>query len=51
MKSLTYLIAYTMSLAPVAALTLYISDTASAQIISSFEEVIDMLQTLNASLI
>jgi len=51
MKSLSFFVVYAMSLAPIAALALYVSDTAALQITSSFELVIDMLETLNRSLI
>ncbi len=51
MKSFSFFVIYAVSLAPIAALTLYISDTAALQITSSFELVIDMLETLNRALI
>ncbi len=51
MKSLSSLIIYAASLAPIAAFALYINDAAAAQINSSFEIVIDLLQTLNRSLL
>jgi len=49
MKSFSSLITYGVSVAPIAALALFINDAATAQISSSFEMVIDLLQTLNRS--
>lgn len=51
MRFLTFFVIYTISLAPIAALVMFVSDSASAQIISSFETVINVLETLNASII
>jgi len=51
MKSFSSLITYGVSLAPIAAFALYINDAAATQITSSFDMVIELLQTLNRSLL
>jgi len=51
MKSLSSLLVYAMSLAPIAALALYVSDTAASQITTSFGLVTDMLETLNRAML
>lgn len=51
MKSLSFFVVYAMSLAPIAVMTIYIGETASNQILSSLEVVIDILETLNRSLL
>ncbi len=45
------MIIYAANLAPIAAFALYINDAAAAQINSSLEVVIDILETLNRSLL
>jgi len=50
MKSLSSLIIYAVSLAPIAAISLFISDAAAAQIINSLESVTHLLETLNRAL-
>lgn len=51
MRFLFYIIAYALSLAPVAALANYMSSTASLVITGGFEQIMTALHAVNASLI
>jgi len=46
MRLLSYILIYALSLILIAALAKFVGDTATAQIISSFEQVLSALQTL-----
>jgi len=49
MKSIPFFLAYATGLTPIVALTLYVSQTASASIIGSFEQLVGMFEFLNRS--